>query len=57
MVLPSLVRHLIYDGIAGLAFQAFADITGLEPVAERPSAAVPEKERPRILILGGGFAN
>lgn len=58
--LPSLVGHLFYGGIAGLAFQAMADVMGLQPAAERSPAAEtkprPDEERPRILILGGGFA-
>ncbi len=56
--LPSLVGHLIYGGIAGLAFQAMADMVGLQPAPEHSPAAKegPDERRPRILILGGGFA-
>lgn len=58
--LPSLVGHLTYGGIVGLAFQAMADMMGLQPAAERSPAAEAEPRldegRPRILILGGGFA-
>ncbi len=58
--LPSLVGHLTYGGIAGLAFQAMADMMGLQPADERSAEAKakpgPDERRPRILILGGGFA-
>lgn len=52
---PSLVGHLIYGGVAGLAYQAFAELLQLERTAESPARAGPAT-RPRILILGGGFA-
>lgn len=53
---PSLLGHLIYGGIAGLAFQAFADGLSLQPDTHRDRAPATGMDRPRILILGGGFA-
>lgn len=53
---PSLIGHLIYGGIAGLAYQAFAELGQLERVIDQQPESEIEAEPSRIMILGGGFA-
>lgn len=54
--LPSLLGHLIYGGIAGLSFRVFADVLMVQTAAAPGHGPAHDRERPRILILGGGFA-